>query len=251
MSSSAGFWVFVFAPLRNALRTNWPAFVALQACGIILAIGYFTLGTVREAGEWLLEWKKSGGLAFVAGVGVVSGAVLPEMFKAILRPTGARGMDAAGWLHLCTLMALLAVAVNFFYGLQAQWFGGLTGATALIVKIFVDQFGYALFIAIPFVLLWFEWKSHRYAIRPLLSLLQPREFFPRLMRLFVPNFLFWAPSLIALYSMPAEMQFLLYFFINAAWCLLLVLMAREIAGNDADDPKENFCPQSNESQNTD
>lgn len=233
MSARSGFWAFVFAPALRALRVYWPVFVALQSCGILLAIGYFTSGGVRAAAEWLLGWKMSGGLVFVAGAGVLSGAVLPEAFKAVLRPAGSRGLDAAGWLHLCVLMAVLAVAVDFFYGLQAWWFGGLTGVTALAVKIFVDQFGYALFIAMPFVLMWFEWKSHGYAIRPLGALMRPYVFVPRLMRLFVPNLMFWVPSLVALYSMPAEMQFLLYFFINAAWCLLLVLMAREIAGDDA------------------
>lgn len=238
MNGRCGSWRSVLAPALHALRVYWPVFLALQGCAALLVLGYYTSGSVREAAYWILGWKKSGGLVFVAVAGVLSGAVLPEVFKALLRPPGYRRLDAAGWLHLCTLMALLGVAVNFFYRLQGWWFGGLQGVTALALKIFVDQFCYSLFIALPIVLVWFEWKANHYDIKPVLALLRPRVFWPRLMRLFIPNLMFWAPSLVALYALPGELQFLLFVFINAAWCLVMVLIAREVSAEDvaADHP---------------
>jgi hypothetical protein len=60
--------------------------------------------------------------------------------------------------------------------------------------------------------------------------LTPSVFLQRLIPLYLPNLLFWVPALIALYSLPTELQFLLYLFLNGAWCLLMIFIAREMSG---------------------
>jgi hypothetical protein len=82
----------------------------------------------------------------------------------------------------------------------------------------------------PFVVVWFAWKEHGYRLRPTLAALPPSLFIKRLAPLFVPNVIFWVPALIALYALPTELQFLLFVFLNGAWCLLMVFIVREMTG---------------------
>jgi hypothetical protein len=230
MRGLSGFWRESIGPARGALRLYWPAFVGLQVFSALLVIGYYSGGPVKSVAHWLLGWKESGGLLFVIAANVFSGVVLPEALKARLRPPGSAMPTWGDWLHLAGLMAIFGVMVDTFYRVQGWCFAGYSGVTAVALKILVDQFIYALFFAMPLVVVWFAWKEHGYRLRPTLASLHPSLFVKRLAPLFVPNVIFWVPALIALYALPTELQFLLFVFLNGAWCLLMVFVAREMAG---------------------
>lgn len=234
MKSVSNFWRASIGPAWGALRLYWPAFVGLQVFSALLVVGYYTGGPVKAVAHWLLGWKEAGGLLFVVAANIFSGAVLPEMLKARLRPPGRPTPTWGDWLHLAGLMAIFGVAVDTFYRLQGWWFEGFTGWTGLALKILVDQFGYALFFAMPFVVVWFAWKEHGYRISSTMAALRPALFLERLAPLFVPNVIFWVPALIALYALPTELQFLLFVFLNGAWCLLMIFIAREMSGSPAE-----------------
>lgn len=226
---SGKFWRHSLAPAIRAVRLYWPAFLGLQAAAAAMVLGYYASPAVRGAAHWLLEWKNGGGLPFVAAVSFLSGAVVPEALKALVRPPGYRPLDAAGWLHLGSLMAFFGVMVDIFYRWQGWWFGGLDGLTALALKILVDQLVYALLFVTPVVIVWFAWKENGYNVRRTASSLGWRGLLERLPLLFIPNVCFWVPALVALYALPTELQFLLFVLINGAWCLIMVFVAREVS----------------------
>jgi hypothetical protein len=234
MSTAASFWRTTLGPVQGALRLYWPAFVGLQIFSVLLVVGYYAGGPVRDVAQGLLGWKEKGGLLFVVAANIFSGAVLPEMLKARLRPPGRPGPTWGDGLHLAGLMAIFGVAVDTFYRWQGWWFADFSGATAVALKILVDQLGYSLFFAMPFVVVWFAWKEHGYCLRSALAALGPAPFLKRLGALFVPNVIFWVPALVALYALPTELQFLLFVFLNGAWCLLMVFIARETSGAAAE-----------------
>jgi hypothetical protein len=213
-----------------ALKLYWPAFLALQIFAGLLAAGYYASGAVRDVAHWLLEWKSAGGLLFVVAANIFSGAVLPEMLKAWLRPPGRPAPTWRDWLHLSGLMAILGLAVNEFYRAQGEWFDGFGVATAVALKILVDQLVFALLFALPLVVVWFAWQENSYRWGRTRAALTPSVFLQRLIPLYLPNLLFWVPALIALYSLPTELQFLLYLFLNSASCLLMIFIAREMSG---------------------
>ena len=155
MSRSRGFWATSLAPAGMALKLYWPAFLALQIFAGLLAAGYYAGGAVRDVAHWLLEWKSAGGLLFVVAANIFSGAVLPEMLKAWLRPPGRPAPTWRDWLHLSGLMAILGLAVNEFYRAQGGWFDGFGLATAVALKILVDQLVFAPLFALPLVVVWF------------------------------------------------------------------------------------------------
>ena len=234
MNGVSGFWRSSTGPARKALGLYWPAFVGLQIFSALLVVGYYAGGPVKVVAHWLLGWKEAGGLLFVVAANIFSGAVLPEALKARLRPPGRPAPTWGDWLNVAGLMAILGVAVDTFYRMQGWWFEGFMGVKAVALKILVDQFGYALFFAMPFVVVWFAWKEHGYRLAPTIAALKPSLFVKRLAPLFVPNVMFWVPALSALYALPTELQFLLFVFLNGAWCLLMIFIAREMSGPAAE-----------------
>ena len=174
----------------------------------------------------LQTWREAGGLWFVAGANILSGGVLPELLKARMRPADRPGPTPVDLLHLFVLMGLLGVMVVEFYAAQRAWFGSGTDPGTIAVKILCDQFGYTLFVAMPCILVWFAWKENGYTARKTLRSLNARFFRDRVPPMFVPNVIFWVPALVALYALPTGLQYLLFLFLNAAWCTLMVFIAR-------------------------
>lgn len=227
---SGYFWRANLAPALRAVKLYWPGFIGLQLAAAAIVIGYYASPSVRAIAHWLLDWKSAVGLPFVAAASVFSGAVLPEALKALVRPPGYRAPDAAGWLHLGVLMAFFGVMVDMFYRLQGWWFDGTGPVASVVLKILVDQLIYALLFATPVVIVWFAWKENGYSVRRTAANLGWKGLLRRMPLLFVPNVCFWVPTLVALYALPTELQFLLFVFVNGAWCLVLVFVAREISG---------------------
>lgn len=220
-------------PALAALRIYWPAFLALQLAAAATVVAYYTSEGFREIAHTVLSWKESGGVLFLAAANVLSGAVIPELLKALLRPPGRARPELGDWLHLISLMAILGVMVEVFYNAQSAWFGSGRGLSTLVLKIVVDQFGYTLFFAVPVIIIWFAWKEDGYSIGRTLRRIRPPLFIERLPPLFVPNCIFWIPALIAVYSLPTQLQFLLFIFLNGAWCLVMVFIARETSRGTA------------------
>ncbi len=221
-------------PALQAMRLYWPAFVALQLAAVATVVGYYSSETVRTVAHELLSWKQAGGMAFVAAANVLSGAVIPELLKAGLRPPGRVKPGLADWIHLIALMAILGVMIDVFYNLQGTWFGAGRGIGTLAVKILVDQFIYTLFFAVPVIVAWFAWKENGYSLTRTARKLRPALFAERIPPLFIPNCIFWIPSLIAVYSLPTQLQFLLFIFLNGAWCLVMVFIARETSAKPSE-----------------
>jgi hypothetical protein len=98
------------------------------------------------------------------------------------------------------------------------------------LKILVDQLVFAPLFALPLVVVWFAWQKNSYRWGRTRAALTPSVFFQRLIPLYLPNLFFWVPALIALYSLPTELQFLLYLFLNSASCLLMIFIASEMSG---------------------
>ncbi len=217
-----------FVPALRALKAYWPAVVALQMAAVLVAVFYYQSARFREIADLLMAWKMAGGILFVVVANIISGAVIPESIKLILRPKGRPAPTVLDWLHVCVLMGALGWMVNAFYAFQSRIFGDGPEFWRVVIKMLCDQFGYSLFIAVPIILIWFAWRQQGYSFRRLCQVLSVEYFLKNVPPMFAPNVLFWAPALLGLYALPGELQFLMFLFLNAAWCMIMIFIAREL-----------------------
>ncbi len=216
----------VFSMAIQGLRLYWPAVVAMQLAAGLSVLAYNLSASFRAFADHLAIWKTAGGLWFAALATIISGGVIPEILKAFLRPKGRRAPSPGEILHQFTYFGVTGILVERFYALQAMWLGNGREPWRLASKIFVDQFGYTLFIATPLLITWFAWRENGYGLTKTFRALTPKLIEARLPPLFIPNVIFWAPSLIFVYALPQPLQFILFIFLNAGWCILAIFIAR-------------------------
>lgn len=227
MSRSLDYLRRSFEPALQGLRLYWPAFVGIQLAAFALTALFFLSPIMRDFCLMLADWKASGGLWFTGLANVVSGGVAPELLKLKFRPPGLPRPTAAELLHQFTMLAVLGVMVDLFYRFQSVLWAGREGWSALAGKIVLDQFGYTLFVALPFIVLWFLWREMDYNLAATWRAATFSRVWGRVGEILISNVFFWVPVLLAVYSLPAALQFLLFLVANAAWCILLIFIARQ------------------------
>ncbi len=221
---------WVLRAALEGLRLYWPAVVTMQLCAGVAVVLYYNSTGFQAFADRLAGWKAAGGLAFAAAANIVSGGLLPELLKAFLRPQGRKGPTAGELVHQWVYFGISGILVERFYALQGLWLGSGSEPWRLAAKIIIDQFVYTLFIATPLLIAWFAWREQRYRLGATVRSLTLGLFAERLPPLFIPNVIFWAPALICVYSLPPQLQFVLFIFLNAGWCVLAIFIARNQVG---------------------
>lgn len=220
-----------FTVALRGLRIYWPAFLGIQLAAFLLAGLFFINPAMREFCLVLADWKLRGGLAFAALANVISGGVVPELLKTRFRPPGMPAPTATELLHQFVLFAVLGAAVDIFYRVQSVIWAGSEGWRALAGKILLDQFGFTPFVALPFLVLWFLWREMDYNLAMTWRAATFTRVWGRVGEILISNIFFWVPVLLAVYSLPGPLQFLLFLVVNSAWCILLIFIARQqVAG---------------------
>jgi hypothetical protein len=129
------------------------------------------------------------------------------------------------------LFAIHGAMVDQFYQWQTVWFGPAEGVGILLVKIFVDQCLYSLFLANPFTVVWFLWREQGYCVGATLRSLRLGLLKERVLQIWATGLFFWSPLLLGLYALPVGLQFVAFLFANCAWGILMVFIARRQIGS--------------------
>jgi hypothetical protein len=213
-------------PGLRAFQTYRVLFLGIQGGAAVFLAVYFLSPGVREACGELADWKRAGGWWFASWTAMLSGVVVPELLKWKLRPPGLPNPTVGELVHQMGLFAILGAMVDQFYQWQTVWFGPAEGLGILLLKIFVDQFLYSLFITNPIAVGWFFWREHGYRMGSTLRALRPGLFRERVLPMWATGLVFWSPLLLVIYALPAALQFVAFLFANCAWGILMVFIAR-------------------------
>ncbi len=172
---------------------------------------------------WCAEvggWRERGGWWFDAFGSAVAGVVLPEIAR---RLAGDRVRLIWGDLGFrLSYFGLNGVMVAAFYKLQSVWFGDSGAWQVVLVKMLVDQFIYSLFLAVPLAAVAFAWQAAGFRWKPLREDLANGFIFRKIVPVLIPNIAFWFPMVACIYSLPADLQYVFFCCVFAAWSLLLV-----------------------------
>ncbi|MGB0371318.1 MAG: hypothetical protein ACPGN3_08195 [Opitutales bacterium] len=215
----------ILRPGYQAFKAYWRLFLSIQVVAAVFVIAYYQFSSVRSAVGWLRELQSSGGLWFAAATNILSGAIIPELAKLKFRAAVEKPITWGDFAFRCLLMALSGVMVFYFYLLQDHLFGSGIDALTLLKKILFDQLAFAPLVAIPFIVGMFILHENKYSWVNIRQNVTLQNYKSRILSLWATALSFWPVMLIVIYAMPADMQFILFLFANAAFCLVMMLVA--------------------------
>jgi hypothetical protein len=207
----------------QTIRAQWRPFVAIQLCLASATAAYYLSPAVARVAEDVARWKAAGGLPLSAVTTAFAGIVLPCVARSLTRmPNPPLGVLA----YLSGYFALAGVLADLFYKLLAVVIGPGTDGVTVATKVVVDQLGYSPFVATPYSLgvlflprVGFDFGRWRRGVVPFIR--------ARTVPTLALNWMFWVPSLVAIYALPTSLQFVLFLFAQAGWSLLLTGMKQE------------------------
>ena len=218
-----------------AARQNLVPMLVLEAAMAATVAIYYCWPAGATILSCYAEWQKAGGLLLAALASGLTGGIISEVSLVYGQDKGCWSfthLDHMGFKF--GMFFISGACVYEFYAWQAIWFGKGTEWSVLVPKILVDQFGYTIVWAVPFVTLATRWHNLRYSGRKLLAELNGAFIIDRILPVLVTNWMFWLPGVTLIYSMPSILQVPLFIFATAIWGLLLPAVARQNpAGTDS------------------
>ncbi|MFT3786863.1 MAG: hypothetical protein QM770_11970 [Tepidisphaeraceae bacterium] len=214
-------------PGFRAVRDNWKPFVGLQLLGAGLVTAFYLLPAFREIATAMANAVNRLGLTGSALAAAFAGGALPEVARMLVagkhyRWTKHRLNEV---LFDAAFFALIGTMVALFYRLQTQLFGAEASVSVAVKKMLFDQLVFTAFCSIPITAVLYRWHELHYNARATLREIGPAFFLNRFLPVLIPAWCYWVPANLATYALPPVAQFLLYLGAQAAWSLLLVVIA--------------------------
>lgn len=213
-----------FGPGLQAVRDHWPPFLAIQVCIVLAVVAYYQIPAFAEFAGTLARIKTAGGLPFSFITTIIAGAVLPEMFKAATRD--GRRLGWPEFLYMCLVFGGNGVIVDLFYQFQGHLFGNDSSLKTVAIKVFFDQAFASWLMFMPYFMLMVLWRRVGFRFHALRQELKERPLYRQMWPMLVVGWAFWIPALCGIYAMPGKLQFVLFLFVEAAWALIIVHVAK-------------------------
>jgi hypothetical protein len=208
-----------FMPGWLAVRESWKPFLLIQSCAIAVAFAYYLVPGFRTGADALQRIKVAGGLPFAAAATAFAGAILPLVAK---RLTLKVSTPVAGLAFQIGFFAVIGITVDLLYKYLAVIFGAEPTPAVVFKKVLCDQFVYSPLVSILLSTVCFSWEEHGFSLARTFAYLSNSGFTKRYVPLLVMCWWFWIPVLTAVYSLPVNLQFILFLCADGAWALLLL-----------------------------
>ncbi|MDP9254176.1 MAG: hypothetical protein M3O66_04460 [Verrucomicrobiota bacterium] len=222
----------------EAARANAvPAFILQTIMLAILLAYYFSPSVAAALGE-LADLKRKYGLLFVVVAAILAGSILPELFLiAFFQKGRPRLQNFRNLAFTIPTWAVDGILVDLMYRANAFWFGDVVTVRVVLVKMYVDQFGYNPFLAAPCEVLVYEWKNDGFSWKSVRRTLTWNHYRDQILPTLLATWAVWIPLMAIIYSLPLALQFPLFSLALTFWVLLLTYMTNRFAGKlEADAP---------------
>lgn len=202
--------------------------------GTVLA--YFYAPSTREIFDTLAAWKSRWSYAYSSLSAIIAGSVIPELLRIIVFQKGRPSRKNLGnLLFAAAFWGYSGIQVDFFYRMQAVWFGTSADFTTVLKKVLVDQLVYCPVLAAPLTVILYDWRAAGFRLASLPAFFT-RDFYLRsILPTLFANWGVWIPIVAALYSLPSLLQIPLFSLALSLWVILFTWMSeqRTSAGNAA------------------
>jgi len=221
-----------FSPALRGVRANLVPGLVLQACALVLVVGYFELPALRNLLATVGELKVEYGYLYAA----LSTSFFVGVVPYVVILLGGR-RDRQRPLHEAAFFVfywmIRGLEVDLFYRLQASWFGEDSSVTVIATKVVVDQFIYNPLWACPSQMLAFLWKDSGYSLERTRESLRRQSLVRRTALILVTTWSVWVPAVAIIYTLPTPLQLPLCNLVGCFWCLLLTFISKDTTQSGA------------------
>jgi hypothetical protein len=218
------------APWRSGVRgarANFLPGIVLQLAALSLVLGYYNVQAIHGTLFRLLQIREQYGFALSITTTALFGGILPFLFlqgsKRTL-PAGARYTMGQG-VGMTVFWAYKGFEVDLWYRIQAHTFGGGHSLGTVVIKVFMDQFVYCPFFAVPVTTAVYQLIASRGDWRAVWGDLNvPFWYWRKALPILVSNIGVWVPAVAVIYCLPTPLQLPLQ---NIVLCFYMLVVAHQ------------------------
>lgn len=215
----------------RAARANLVPGLLVQGIMIATVLAYYFLPGSREFFDQLGEWKSRWGYAYSSISAILAGAVVPEILRILVFQKGiATRRNLGNLVFAAVFWGYSGIQVDFFYRMQAVWFGSGNEFATVLKKVLVDQFLYCPILAAPMSVILYDWREKGFRLASLPGFFTPTFYMRGILPTLFANWGVWIPIVAALYSLPGLLQIPLFSMALSLWVILFTWMSEQRTG---------------------
>ncbi|MBC8066338.1 MAG: Mpv17/PMP22 family protein [Chlorobia bacterium] len=215
-----------WAPGIRALKDQIRPFLLIQACVVGLVVAYYNLPAVASFAETLAKLKEQGGLPFAFIATAFAGVILPELFKVATKDQ--HRLKRGELVFMFLVFGFNGLIVDTLYRLLGMLFGNENDFKTVALKVIADQSLAAPLVFMPYFVLMVLWGHHGFSVQAVRQELKKEPLFRKIWPALIVGWAFWIPALSGIYAMPQKLQFVLFLFVEAAWSLIIIHVAKSM-----------------------
>ena len=210
--------------IRLALKQNLKPGLVLQAFALAILLLYFFVPESKPVFNWFGELKAQQGYVYSFVSTALFGGLIPFLYLWLSKSlSGKRILPLLVFYIL--FWGVKGMEVDFFYRLQADWFGTEGDWQTVLTKMAVDQFLYSALWAAPSITLVYLWMESGWSLTRWRTALNKTFFYVKIPTVILSNWLVWIPAVSVVYAMPSELQIPLFNLVLCFWVLLLAVLS--------------------------
>lgn len=211
----------------TALRQNLLPGLVLQLFAASLLILYFFVPASKPVFTVFGELKQTYGFIYSFFATALFGGLIPFLYLWLSNRIAPNRNLLGLLVFYVGFWGLKGIEVDFFYRLQAEWFGTDNDVKTIVTKMAVDQFLYSALWAAPGITIVYLWMESHWNIAKTKTAMTADFFRVKIPTVILSNWLVWIPAVSVVYAMPAELQIPLFNLVLCFWVLLLAVLNKQ------------------------
>lgn len=210
-----------------ALKQNLLPGLVLQLFAASILIIYFFVPASKPIFSWFGLLKQQYGFAYSFIATAIFGGLIPFLYLWLSKNLAPNRSILGLLVFYIIFWGLKGMEVDFFYRLQADWFGMGNEVTTIATKMAVDQFLYSALWAAPGITIVYLWMESNWSISETKKAMDREFFCVKIPTVILSNWLVWIPAVCVVYAMPNELQIPLFNLVLCFWVLLLAVLNKK------------------------
>jgi hypothetical protein len=214
----------------SAVKANIVPGMLLIAFALFIIFSYYYIKEAKFIFSFIAALKLEYGYIFSIFSTALFGGTIPFIFELFLkRDMGKSRLKF--YLFLNIFWAVKGLEIDFFYRLQAGFFGNNSDFFTVFFKTLVDQLIYVPLWAAPTMIIAYHYRDRGFRISGIYSELKQDFLYKRMLPILFSGWMVWLPAVIIIYNLPLELQLPIQNIILCFWSLMMSFLSIHLQRN--------------------